>query len=76
MKKFLFILFLFQCMLFSTHTCVAQNADSIVLKKIYNEELLNGKAYSWLYDLTTNIGGRLSGSPEAARAVEFAKNSM
>ncbi len=50
--------------------------DSTILKKIYNEEMLNGKAYSWLYDLTTKIGGRLSGSPEAAKAVEWAKKTM
>jgi carboxypeptidase Q len=55
---------------------LAQQADSVMLKKIYNEELLNGKAYSWLYDLTTKIGGRISGSPQAALAVEFAKKLM
>ncbi|MCX6290986.1 MAG: M20/M25/M40 family metallo-hydrolase [Bacteroidetes bacterium] len=51
-------------------------SDSLMLNKIYREELLNGKAYSWLYELTTKIGGRLSGSPQAAQAVEFAKRTM
>ncbi len=54
----------------------AQQTDSAMLKKIYNEELLNGKAYSWLYDLTTKIGGRLSGSPQAAKAVVFVEKTM
>ena len=54
----------------------AQQSDSLMLRKIYNDELQNGKAYSWLYDLTTKIGGRLSGSPEAAAAVLFAKKTM
>jgi carboxypeptidase Q len=54
----------------------AQNNDSLLLRKIYSETLNNGKAYDWLRQLTTEIGGRLSGSPEAAKAVEWARNKM
>ncbi len=38
--------------------------------------LSNGKAYSILYELTTKIGARLSGSPQAAQAVEWGKTTM
>lgn len=37
---------------------------------------MNGKAYNWLRELTGNIGGRLSGSPQAAKAVLWAKEKM
>jgi carboxypeptidase Q len=70
-KKFLILIILFQPLL-----SVAQNNDSLIFKKIYSETLVNGKAYDWLRELTTDIGGRLSGSPEAAKAVEWAKKKM
>jgi hypothetical protein len=46
------------------------------MKRIFNETLLNGNAYQWLYDLTENIGPRLAGSKEAGTAVEWAKQKM
>lgn len=55
---------------------LSQNSDSIVVRKIYTEALMNGKAYNWLRELTGNIGGRLSGSPQAAKAVLWAKEKM
>lgn len=54
----------------------AQKNDSISIKRIYDETLMNGNAYQWLYDLTENIGPRLSGSKEAGTAVEWAKQKM
>jgi len=54
----------------------AQQSDSLALRAIYTETLVNSKAYDWLRDLTQNIGGRLSGSPEAAMAVKWAKQTM
>jgi len=53
----------------------AQN-DSILIKKIFDQELLNGQCFQDLTDLTTKIGGRLSGSPEAAAAVVWGKKVM
>ncbi len=50
--------------------------DSIVVKKLFNSALTNGKGYEWLRDLTSNIGGRLSGSPEAQQAVEWGEKLM
>jgi hypothetical protein len=57
-------------------TANAQQEDSVMLRKIYNEVLANGKAYEWLHDLTKNIGQRLSGSPQAAQAVKWAQEKM
>jgi len=38
--------------------------------------LVSCKAYEFLRELTTNVGARLSGSPQAAKAVEWGKNKM
>lgn len=50
--------------------------DSAMIKKIFNEALTNGKSYSNLEYLTNKIGGRLSGSPQAQQAVEWAFKAM
>ena len=47
-----------------------------MIKKIYDTELTNGKCYPWLYDMCTKIGGRLSGSDNAAKAVEYTKKML
>ncbi len=59
----------------SATTIIAQT-DSAMIKKIYNEALSNGKSYSNLDYLTNKIGGRLSGSPQAQQAVEWAFKAM
>ncbi len=51
----------------------AQESDSLVMRKIYTEILNNGRAYEWLRELTQDVGARLSGSPEADKAVDFTK---
>jgi carboxypeptidase Q len=48
----------------------AQNADSIAIKKLADEILTNGEAYENLRFLCKKIGPRLSGSPQAQKAVE------
>lgn len=48
----------------------AQETDSIVIKKISDEILTNGNAYTNLWFLCKKIGPRLSGSPQAQKAVE------
>ena len=50
--------------------------DSTNIKKLFNSVLKDGKSYEWLRDLTQNIGGRLSGSPEAAKAVVWGEKLM
>lgn len=51
-------------------------SDSTMLRKIYTDALTNGKSYSNLDYLTNKIGGRLSGSPQAQLAVDWAFKAM
>ena len=66
LKRFGYILVAF---LFSVATASAQNKDSVTIKKLANEILINGKAYNNLRYLCKQIGPRLSGSPNAQKAV-------
>ncbi|MCB0457011.1 MAG: M20/M25/M40 family metallo-hydrolase [Flavobacteriaceae bacterium] len=50
--------------------------DSTMLRTIYNTALLEGKSYAWLDDLSNTIGGRLSGSLEAEKAVQYTKEEL
>jgi len=45
-------------------------------KQIFEKELASGKCYQVLEKLCNDIGGRLSGSPEAAKAVRYMKKVM
>lgn len=47
---------------FSAFTAHAQSEDSLLIKKLSGEILLNGKAMSNLYNLCKKVGTRLSGS--------------
>ena len=72
MKQFMLsILFFVVCFSYSQ-----QQKDSLMLKSIYKTALLNGQAYDWLDYLTNQIGGRLSGSLNAERAVEWSKEEL
>jgi len=57
-------------------TLFAQNKDEQFFKEIYNSALTNSKCYSWLDNLSNNIGSRLSGSDGAQKAVEYTKKQM
>src|ERR1700753_1571071 len=61
-------------LIFSSTLLKAQ--DSLMLRKIYDEELVNGQSYSNLHYLCKNIGQRLSGSANAQKAVEWGKKLM
>lgn len=50
--------------------------DEKVIRKIFDLSLTDQKAYEWLDFLCNKIGGRLSGSPQAAAAVEFTRQVM
>lgn len=56
--------------------CLAQNDDSVMIKKISDEILNNGKAYDNLRDLTKKIGGRLAGSPQMVMAEKWGEAVM
>lgn len=55
---------------------VAQTEDKTILRSIYTQSLTNGKSYQWLDHLSNQIGGRLSGSYNAERAVEYTKAEL
>jgi carboxypeptidase Q len=67
------IAFIF-CLL--TSFLFSQNQDSVTLRKLYDFYLTKSKCYSNLEYLTTKIGGRISGSPQAEKAVQWAKKAM
>lgn len=50
--------------------------DQDVLKTIYTQSLTNGKSYKWLDHLSNKIGGRLSGSENAEKAVQYTKSEL
>ncbi len=74
MRRFISLLSL--CILFNAEQSQGQNTDSVTIKKIFNEALTNSVAYKNLDHLVNTIGARLSGSPQAAKAVEWARQAM
>ncbi len=54
----------------------AQSADSVMMRKIYDEALVNGQCYQNLHYLCKNIGQRISGSANAQKAVEWGEKLM
>nr|WP_321225528.1 M20/M25/M40 family metallo-hydrolase [uncultured Psychroserpens sp.] len=70
MKHILIVVFLFTTVQFSAQT------DAENLKKIYSNSLTNGMSYQWLDHLSNQIGGRLSGSLNAEKAVQYTKEEL
>lgn len=70
--KQLFILAAFIPMLASAQS----SADSVYIKKISDEIMRNGKAHDLLRELTKGIGGRLAGSVQYTKAVEWGEASL
>ncbi|MDO9155688.1 M20/M25/M40 family metallo-hydrolase [Sediminibacterium sp.] len=70
--KQLFILAAFIPMLASAQN----NADSVYIKKISDEIMRNGKAHDLLRELTKGIGGRLAGSVQYTKAVQWGEASL
>lgn len=52
------------------------SADSLMIRKIYDNALTGGKVGLNLYHLTAKIGSRISGSANAQKAVEWGKKKM
>ena len=71
MKKAAIILFLLPVLSFAQ-----ADADSVFIKKMSDDILRNGKAHDLLRQLTKQVGGRLAGSPQSARAVSWGKFTM
>lgn len=53
-----------------------ESADSVALRNIYTYHLTKSNSYENLRYLCKNIGGRISGSPQAEKAVEWAAKAM
>ncbi len=75
MKKHIFLTII----AFITLNSYSQNLnkeDSLVIKSIYDIALLDGKSYDWLDYLSNQIGGRLSGSYQAEKAVKYTEEVL
>lgn len=72
MQRFILVLLL----IFFARATFSQNPDSVAFARIFEFALTKSQCYPTLTALTTQIGGRLSGSPEAARAVEMMKKVL
>ena len=69
------VFFLIFLSVITTVTLQAQvkttDEDAFFVRKIHDSALTEGQCYTWLHHLTKEIGPRLSGSPQAAAAVEY-----
>lgn len=74
MKRGLLLLVVF--FQFTTSFSQGITGDSLFIRTIFDEALMNGKAYEDLRSLCKDVGARLSGSAEAAMAVEWSKLKM
>ena len=72
MKKTLLGLVIFSL----TAGVYAQKEDSILIKRISDEILVNGQAYENLRYLTKQIGGRLAGSPGMVKSEAWGAKTM
>ena len=70
MKHFLLLL------IFTLSIPIVSQTDAEIIKKIYDTSLSNGKSYEWLDYLSNQIGGRLSGSLNSERAVQWTKEEL
>jgi len=59
-----------------TITSGFSQSDADRVKTIYKQSLTNGKSYEWLDYLSNQIGGRLSGSLNAEKAVKWGKEEL
>jgi len=67
---------LLSLLLLSIITSANAQQDSLMMRKIYDEALVKGQSYENLHYLCKNIGGRLSGSANAQKAVLWGKKLM
>ena len=70
-------LFIFTCLATSfCQTPINSEEDALFIRKIYDHNLTDGQCYNWLEHMTTKIGGRLSGSPQAEQAVQYTRSML
>jgi len=68
--------FLTGLLLAATGAVMAQVNDSLMLRRLADEILTNGQAYSQLHYLTKNIGPRLAGSSGMVKAEKWGQDNM
>ena len=61
---------------FSACTATAQSDDSLIIRQIADEILVNGKAYENLRVLTKQVGGRIAGSPQMVKAEAWGQKTL
>lgn len=59
------------CLVAFSLASIAQPSDSVQIRSIFDEALVRGHAYENLRSLCKDVGARLSGSPEAEKAVQW-----
>jgi len=62
--------------IFISCVTIAQKQDSLHIRKVFDIALTEGHAYENLRSLCKDVGARLSGSPEADKAVQWAKELL
>ena len=72
MKKII-LLFIFSL---TAQLNAQSSAHEEQIKTLYHKSLTSSKAYNWLDHLSNKIGGRLSGSLNAERAVAWGKTEL
>ncbi len=59
-----------------TQSELNNDSNAFFIKTIYDKSLTESQSYEWLTYLTTRIGGRLSGTPQAAAAIEYTRQML
>ena len=62
--------------LFISKISVSQSEAESNIQTLFKKSLTEGKSYEWLDHLSNKIGGRLSGSLNSQRAIEWSKNEL
>lgn len=76
MKKLILLSFLVFITVLSFSQDKNTDEDAFFIRSIFDKALTDGQGYDWLMYLTKEIGGRLSGSPEAAAAIEYTRQML
>ena len=72
-NKLIYFIFFF---LFISKLLISQSEVEKNIKTLFKVSLTEGKSYQWLDHLSNKIGGRLSGSLNSQRAIEWSKNEF
>ena len=72
-NKLIYFIFFF---LFISKISVSQSEAESNIQTLFKKSLTEGKSYEWLDHLSNKIGGRLSGSLNLQRAIEWSKNEL